>query len=129
MALQGSLNSALGRLAGLWEATFLVQLTGTLLAVGLLPLVGSGSLRKLWSAPWYLWLGGVLGVAIVFTVAASIPRVGVAPATTAIIVAQVLTACIIDHFGMFGLEPLPFTWWRWVGGAFLAAGGWFMLHQ
>ncbi|NMB10716.1 MAG: DMT family transporter [Firmicutes bacterium] len=129
MALQGSLNSALGKLAGLWEATFLVQITGTLLAVGLLPLVGDGSLKKLWSGPWYTWLGGVLGVAIVFTVAASIPKVGVASATTAIIVAQVLTACIIDHFGLFGLQPLPFTWWRWVGGALLAAGGWFLLRQ
>jgi transporter family-2 protein len=129
MALQGSLNSALGKLAGLWEATFLVQITGALLTIALLPLAGNGSLQKLWSAPWYTWLGGVLGVAIIFTVAASIPKVGVAAATTAIIVAQVLTACIIDHFGLFGLKPLPFTWWRWVGGAFLAVGGWFLLRQ
>ena len=56
MALQGSLNSNLGKLAGLWEATFLVQITGTLLTVTLLPLVGNGSLQKLWSAPWYTWL-------------------------------------------------------------------------
>ena len=86
-------------------------------------------LQKIWSAPWYTWLGGILGVAIIFTVAASIPKVGAAAATTAIIAAQVLTACIIDHFGLFGLSPLPFTWWRWVGGALLAAGGWCMLHQ
>ncbi|NMB46562.1 MAG: DMT family transporter [Firmicutes bacterium] len=128
MALQGSLNSALGKVAGLWEATFLVQITGTLLAVGLLFAVSDGSLQKLWSAPWYTWLGGVLGVAIIFTVAASIPKVGVAEATTAIIVAQVLTACIIDHLGLFGLQSIPFTWWRWVGGALLAAGGWFLLR-
>lgn len=129
MALQGSLNSVLGKAAGLWEATFFVQVTGTLLALASLPLVGEGSLQKIWSAPWYTWLGGILGVAIIFTVAASIPKVGAAAATTAIIAAQVLTACIIDHFGLFGLSPLPFTWWRWVGGALLAAGGWCMLHQ
>ena len=129
MALQGSLNSALGKAAGLWETTFFVQITGTVLALILLPLVGDGSLQKLWSAPWYTWLGGILGVAIIFTVAASIPQIGVAAATTAIVGAQVLMACIIDHFGLFGLEPLPFTWWRWVGGALLAGGVWCMLRH
>ena len=128
MAVQGTLNSALGKLAGLWEAAFLVQITGTLMVVGLLPLIGRGSLGKLLQAPWYTWLGGVLGVAIISTVAASIPKVGAAAATTAIITAQVLTACVIDHFGMFGLEAMPFTWCRWVGGALLAAGAWFMLR-
>ncbi len=128
MALQGTLNSALGKLAGLWEATFLVQITGTLLVAGLLPLIGDGSLGKLLEAPWYTWLGGVLGVAIIYTVAASIPKVGAASATTAIITAQVLTACIIDHFGLFGLKAVSFTWSRWVGGALLAAGAWFILR-
>ncbi len=106
----------------------MVQITGTLMVVGLLPLIGRGSLGKLLQAPWYTWLGGVLGVAIISTVAASIPKVGAAAATTAIITAQVLTACVIDHFGMFGLEAMPFTWCRWVGGALLAAGAWFMLR-
>ena len=128
MALQGTLNSALGEVAGLWEATFLVQITGTLLVAGLLPFIGSGSLGKLLDAPWYTWLGGILGVAIIYTVAASIPKVGAASATTAIITAQVLTACIIDHFGLFGLKAVAFTWSRWVGGALLAAGAWFILR-
>ena len=127
MALQGTLNSALESWRG-WEATFLVQITGTLLVAGLLPLIGDGSLGKLLEAPWYTWLGGVLGVAIIYTVAASIPKVGAASATTAIITAQVLTACIIDHFGLFGLKAVSFTWSRWVGGALLAAGAWFILR-
>lgn len=128
MALQGSLNSALGKIAGLWETTFLVHIVGTIVALVLLPIVGDGSLSKLVGAPWYTWLGGVLGVAIIFTVAASIPKVGMANATTAIVAAQVLVACIIDHFGLFGLEALPFTWWRWLGGALLAGGVWCVLH-
>jgi len=128
MALQGTLNSALGKVAGLWEAAFLVQITGTVLVAGLLPFVGTGSLAKVLEAPWYTWLGGILGAAIIYTVAASIPKVGAAAATTAIITAQVVTACIIDHFGLFGLKAVPFTWTRWVGGALLAAGAWFILR-
>ena len=95
---------------------------------------GSGSAAFDWrrqlgealEAPWYTWLGGVLGVAIIYTVAASIPKVGAASATTAIITAQVLTACIIDHFGLFGLKAVSFTLVQ-VGGR-SAAGCWGMVH-
>lgn len=128
MALQGSLNSALGKIAGLWQTTFLVHITGTILALIVLPFASGGSLSKIVDAPWYTWLGGVLGVAIIFTVTASIPKVGVAGATTAIVVAQVFTACVIDHFGLFDLEPMPFTLWKGVGGVLLAGGVWFMLR-
>lgn len=129
MALQGSLNSALGKVAGLWEATFLVHVVGLVFVTLLLPIVGAGSFRKLVEAPWYTWLGGTLGVLIVFGVAASIPRIGVAPATTAIIIAQVLTACTIDHFGLFGLQRLPFGWSKLLGSVLLAMGGWFLLRR
>ena len=127
MALQGSLNSVLGKAAGLWEAILRAGYWHPI-GFGIFALVGEAVAENL-ECPWYTWLGGILGVAIIFTVAASIPKVGAAAATTAIIAAQVLTACIIDHFGLFGLSPLPFTWWRWVGGALLAAGGWCMLRQ
>jgi transporter family-2 protein len=61
-------------------------------------------------------------------VVASIPRVGVALATTAIIVGQVATALLIDHFGWFGLEKMPFTWWKAAGLVLLAAGARLMLN-
>ena len=56
-------------------------------------------------------------------------RIGVAAATTAIIVGQVGTALAIDHFGCFGLEKIPFTWIKAVGVACLALGGWLMLAK
>ena len=115
MALQGSLNSALGKIIGLWEATLLVHIIGTATvgAVILFTPLNQGELAKLTQAPWYTLLGGVLSVAIIALVATSIPRLGVAVATTAIIVAQVSTALLIDHLGLFGLEPICFTWQNW----------------
>ncbi|MDN5344250.1 MAG: bacterial/archaeal transporter family-2 protein [Clostridia bacterium] len=129
MAFQGSLNSALGKITGLLQATLVVHLTATLAVIILLftPL-GHGNLGRLWHCPWYLWLGGLLGVLITYGVVASIPRVGVALATTAIIVGQVSTALLIDHFGLFGLEKLPFTWWKAAGLVLLAAGTRLMLN-
>lgn len=130
MALQGSLNSALSKVVGLGEATLLVHALGTvgsslLFAFGL----GQGTWQKLKEAPWYSYLGGFLGVAIVYLVVASISKTGVAAATTAIIVGQVSTAALVDYFGWFGLKPLPFTVWQGLGLLLMAGGAWLLLSR
>ena len=56
------------------------------------------------------------------------PLVGVAPATTAIIVGQVATAALIDHLGLFGMEKLGFEWLNGLGLLLLAAGGYLLLR-
>ncbi len=129
MAVQGSLNSVLGKVTGLWEATLIVHGVGLVVAGVLTVPLGNGSIAKVAGAPWYTWLGGAIGVVIIYAVAKSIPKVGVAPATTAIIVGQVGTACLIDHFGIFGLERLPFQWSHAVGVLLLAVGAWFLLKH
>lgn len=128
MALQGTMNSALGKVVGLWETTFIVHAVGTVI-VGILVFIcrlGDCDLGKWVSAPWYTYLGGVLSVLIIYMVARSMPIVGVASATTAIIVGQVLTAAAIDHLGIFGFERVPFNW-HCVLGTLLMAGGAFLL--
>ncbi len=122
MAVQGTFNSVLGKVIGLLEGTFSVQLIGTLTAGLLLLFLGNGNLAKLGSVPWYAWLGGPLGVAIVFGVAASIPKLGVGVATTSIIAAQLLSAYLIDHFGLFGMESIPFNLYK-LGGIILIVAG------
>ena len=131
MALQGALNSALGKVVGLLEATLIVLLIGFFTALLFLyPLgLGKGDIFKAGEAPWYTLGGGVLIVLITYGVAASIPQVGVAKATTAIVAAQVTTALLIDHFGFFGLATLPFSWWKALGLVFLATGTYIMLMQ
>ena len=96
----------------------LVTVLFILFALGM----GKGDLGRLQQVPWYLLLGGVIGVLIVWGVVSSIPRLGVAVATTSIIVGQTLTAVIIDHFGLFGLNPAPFTWLKGLGLVLLAIG-------
>lgn len=129
MAVQGSLNSALGKVVGQAEATLVVHILGAFTA-GLVVLLwpGPSTINRVAAAPWYSFLGGPLGVLIIYSVVASIPRVGVALATTAIIVGQVTAALLIDHFGFFGLKEVPFTWWKLVGVGLLAAGARLMLN-
>ncbi|WP_312563192.1 DMT family transporter [Anaerospora sp.] len=124
MAVQGTLNTALSKVIGLIEATFIVHVTGTivLLVVLFVLRMGKGNLGAITTAPWYAYLGGIVGVFIIYLVAASIPAVGVANATTAIIVGQVLTAVLIDHFGGFGMERVPCGWNQVAGLVLLAIG-------
>jgi transporter family-2 protein len=130
MAIQGSLNAILGKAVGLLEATFVVHLVGTITIVMALLLLrlGKNGLSQIGQAPWYAVLGGVLSVLIIYTVVASISKLGVANATTMIIIGQISTAVIIDHFGMFGLKEIPFTWWKLAGIALLATGAKLMLN-
>lgn len=128
MAIQGTFNSILGKVIGLLEGTFSVHLLGTITAGILLLFFGNGSFAKFSSVPWFAWLGGPIGVAIIFGVAFSIPRLGVGVATTAIIGAQLLTAYLIDHFGLFGMEQIPFGLYKFLGIVLIVVGSKMLLN-
>ena len=129
MAIQGSINTKLGQVIGNWEAILVVNVVGlaTILILLFVFSVGKGDLSRITQGPWYSVLGGSVGVLIVWGVVVSIPKLGVAVATTSIIVGQTLTALIIDHFGLFGLSSVPFTWLKGLGLVLLAVGAGLLL--
>jgi len=130
MALQGTVNSQLSQKTNIWEATFLVHVIGTVTVTIIMFGFGLGrlSISKWISVPWYLYLGGILSVLIIFLVAMSIPKVGVCNATTAIIVGQVTAAVLIDHFGMFGVQRMPWGYSQLLGVGMFAVGAKLLLH-
>ena len=130
MAVQGSINSVLGKKIGILQASLVVHILATVLLFFLLLITRSKNTFSLWrEIPWYLYLGGLLGVVISYTVIISIPKLGVAVATTAIITVQVLAAALIDHLGLFGLEEVSFSWLKLLGIFFLAVGVRLLLNQ
>lgn len=123
MAVQGGLNSLLAKSIGLLEATFSVQLLAALTLVPiLLPRLLHGLPNGLSEAPWYAWLGGPVGVGITYGVALSFSRLGAGKATTAIIVCQLLTAFLLDHFGWLEMEARAFRPVHLLGILLMAAG-------
>ena len=130
MAVQGTLNSLLGKIVGLLESTLIVHLIGTATVVVLLFFLqlGRGSLAAYQQAPWYAYLGGILNVLIIFGVVFSIPKLGVGNATTAIVTLQLLTAVMIDHFGLFGMEKSACRWWDLVGIALMGGAAKILLR-
>ncbi len=122
MAIQGSLNSLTSRFIGYLNATFLIHVVGTLAAGSLVLFYKEQNWEKLHLIPWYGWLGGLLGVCIVFGVIRGINSLGVGTATTIIVAAQLLTAYIINHFGLFGMEKCPFSYLKALGILLVSIG-------
>lgn len=122
MALQGALNATLGRLVGTWNAVLLSSLLATVLVLAVAAPTAVRLLSHPGHLPWYLYLGGPLVAAITYLVILTVPRLGMANATTAILLGQLATAFLVDHFGLFGLNRHPFQWLNLLGLLLLAAG-------
>jgi bacterial/archaeal transporter family-2 protein len=74
------------------------------------------------SAPWWMWLGGLLGA---FFVCASIvltPRLGTATTVGLFLAGQVIASIIIDHFGLFGITVQPASLPRLLGALLIIIG-------
>lgn len=71
--------------------------------------------------PW-LWIGGVMGLFIVFTITFTGPRIGTAATIGLLIAGQLAMGAVIDRFGLFGAPQIVLRWPRLLGIALLAAG-------
>lgn len=130
MAVQGSLNGALGKIIGVLEGNFLVHAVGLVLVAVILFIfgLGKGDLTKLVEVPWYLYLGGVINVGIIYGVMMAIANVGAGNATTAIITGQLTMALVVDSFGLFGLDHVPMSWGRGIGLLFMGVAAKLLLR-
>ena len=123
MALQGTFNTAAGKVIGIAENTLVVHLIGAaVIALLLLFGIGKGDWSRFFEIPWYGYLGGILSAVIIFAVVAGMAHLGVGNATAIIILFQVSAALIIDSFGLFGADKIPFTWSRLLGVVLLFFG-------
>ena len=122
MSIQGVMNTRLGDKVGVLETNALVQGVGFLLALVIVFFFGKGNIRLVSQAPWYSWLGGVIAPIITVTVMLSIKGLSPTVAISAILLAQLTVAALIDAFGWLGAERTPFTWQKYVGIGLMTSG-------
>ncbi|GAB6168783.1 DMT family transporter [Clostridium carnis] len=115
MSLQGVFNTRLGEKIGTWETNVFVQATGLVLTLIILMFFGKGNFKCIKEVNKLYLLGGLLGVVIIFTVMKSIGSMGAACGIGIILVAQITAAGVIDAFGLFGTEKVPFTLKEFIG--------------
>ena len=116
--------SRLGERIGVLEALgFSATLTaGLAVAILLLFRHSLGGFGRAVHQPWWMLLGGVMGLLIVFTVTYAGPRIGVAATVGILIAGQLAMGAAIDRWGLFGSDRIALHWPRLIGLALLAAG-------
>jgi bacterial/archaeal transporter family-2 protein len=123
-SIQVALMSRLGERIGVLEAlAFSAALTAGLAFVILVLAHQSvdGFVRAV-HQPWWMLLGGVMGLLIVFTITYAGPRIGVAATVGILIAGQLAMGAAIDRWGLFGSERIALHWPRLLGLALLAVG-------
>ena len=123
--VQAGVNAQLRQFSGhaVWTAlaSFTIG-TLTLLAYFLIARLPWPETASLGRAPWWAWLGGLLGAYYVLSAVVVAPRLGAAVLVALIIAGQLIVALGLDHFGLVGYPQHPVNLARVVGAIFLLIG-------
>jgi len=122
MSIQGVFNTRLGEKIGVWETTLLVQAIALMVSIVIFFFLRDGSYAYLRNSNKMYLLGGVLGVVITFTVIKSVSSMGPALGIGIILISQLLSAALIDVFGLFGSERIKFSLNHFLGIAIMIIG-------
>ncbi len=124
MSIQGVFNTGVTKQTSVWVASSFVQLTALIVCIIAWFVTGrEGTFSSLFQIQdKYMLVGGALGAFITFTVIQSMSSLGPAKAVMLIVTAQLVVAYIIELFGMFGSEKVPFQWRKVIGLVIIIAG-------
>ena len=122
--LIGVLNSGMAReLGNPFGATAVTFAVALIAAIGLtLPLYGAPSLGQLRAAPIASYGAGLLIGFYALSATLIIPRFGAGNFVAFILVAQLVTAAVIDQFGLFGIVRQPLGAIKLAGFALIFCG-------
>ena len=116
MSIQGVFNTQVTKAAGVWASSAFVQFSALLVCLGTWAIWERGSLTKVFHVePKYMLLGGVIGAFITYTVIQSMSSLGPARAAMLIVISQLITAYLIEVFGIFGMERTGFSFRKVIG--------------
>ena len=74
------------------------------------------------SAPWWAWLGGLLGAAYGISVILLARPLGAATLMALVVTGQLICSVLLDHLGWIGFELHPVNFWRIAGCALMLGG-------
>jgi transporter family-2 protein len=125
LPIQFGINAQLaGWLGSSVRATLVSFAVGTLvlLAVTLAAFRDLPSGGKLADAPWWVWIGGLLGAFYVLGSVVTAPKLGAVTLVALILAGQTASSLLADHFGWVGFKEQPVTLGRLAGVGLVAAG-------
>jgi transporter family-2 protein len=123
MSVQGVFNTKVMESSNMWATNSWVHLSALLVSLLFWFWKRNGSLLSVFSVENKIYLlGGIIGALITYTVIKSIDDLGPIYATMLILIAQLVTSAIIEFFGLFGTEQIPFEWRKIIGVALMLGG-------
>jgi transporter family-2 protein len=125
LTFQAGVNAQLGvRIGNPVRAAFISFAVGTVAL-----LIFSVAQRSPWpqvqslaAAPWWIWIGGLLGAFYVILTVVVAPELGAAVFFALVVGGQMLASLCADHFGWVGFPQHPISLGRIVGAALILAG-------
>ncbi len=125
MPLQAGVNAQLARWVGHPVTASLVSFAVGALALLVATLAffrGWPEPDRLAGAPWWIWVGGLLGAFYVLGSVVTAPRLGAATLVALILAGQATASLLVDHFGWVGFPENPVSPGRIAGLLLVAAG-------
>jgi bacterial/archaeal transporter family-2 protein len=119
---QAAVAGQMSRRVGGAATSFIVHLSGTILSGVVLVARGGEHIKDWRKLPWYMLAAGGFGVLLYLTLSRTIPRLGATTALVLLLVGQLLTGMLLDHFGLFGLVTRTLDGRRIVAACLLLAG-------
>lgn len=124
-----ALNAALGGRIGSPVAASVVLFAIAFTSALAVYLIGGFKAQaSVLEAPKHLLLAGVLIAFYVLSITFIAPKFGVGNAVFFVLLGQLISAAMIDHFGLFGAQINPLSMTR-AGGIALMAAGVFLTQQ
>jgi transporter family-2 protein len=80
------------------------------------------AMARVLEAPWWVWVGGLLGAYYIFTTVTVTTRLGPAVFLALVIAGQLVTAVAIEHAGALGVARQPVSAGRIAGVALMVLG-------
>lgn len=128
-AMQPPVNAQLALRSGGLTAALISFAVGTVFLLVLALATRSLTSVSLARAPWWLFTGGLMGAVFVYTGLKLVPVLGSTALIAAGVAGQLAGGLLIDHFGLFGLQPLPLSPARLIGVVLLIAGAVLVLRR
>ena len=124
VGMQAPINSRLGRSVGTAQAATFSFLVGTvlLLAIAAFWSGGLGALGNLGKAPWWAFVGGLLGAVYVIVALVAVRTLGASGLTAVVIAGQLIISVVIDRLGLLGVARQQIGAGRILGLVLLVAG-------
>ncbi len=120
-----ALNAALGgRIASPAAAATVLFVIAFAVSLIVTIITGTQGFARMAAAPKYLFVAGLFVAFYILSITYIAPHFGVGNAVFFVLLGQLVSAAVIDHFGLFGAQVAPLGLARAGGIALMAAGVW-----